>query len=341
MITKQMYIAMKKYDLIYVYQLQKYIINCSEAKIVLMDKILCNLKLYYNNCTNIQLLIKNINKLDVLQSLFITQSPLYSSFIEQIKQNLIYISIKPIWTSKIIKSLANFTGTIKLDFLCNNDKYVNNRSFLTKAMIKKLGCYNYINKSISKWFYNNVYLNLSKIYSSQYVEYITKSKNNESKLNKQNSESLFILLNRIIINDLSWYKLNCFRKNYSSFAIANNEFIIISNRNKMINLLKIFSISLKHLLYRKTYKQFNKLNLFNNKNQLLNKIKSLYINYYFSIPSFISLNFIESCNEIVNYFTGLIIHKKLNVYYYLYKLQPINQLLNKFIYFCNIYALYQ
>nr|YP_010851204.1 hypothetical protein QQP87_pgt015 [Aphanocladia delicatula]WGH14118.1 hypothetical protein [Aphanocladia delicatula] len=342
MITRQIYIAMKKYELIYVYQLQKYLINCHESKIILINKILYNLKIYYNNSNEIKLLIKKINKLSLLYSLFIKTSLSYNSFLEQIKQSLIYISLKPVYVAKIAKSMEKFTNIIQNDHLLDNYKQTYSKFFLTKIVIKKLSCDNYINKSISKWLHNNICINLSKMYNLKYIKYIINSKISNLEFDKINLEYLYILFNKIVINDLLWYKFNLIRKNTYFFCVANKNFIImLNNDNTRDKFFTLFKIIFKRLFYRKTYKNFNKINIFNNKNKLLNYVKLLYIDYYSSFISFISLNFIENCNKMINYFIDILTKRQRNKYQYNYQLKLINQLLNRFVYFCNIYHAYQ
>nr|WGH12932.1 hypothetical protein [Echinothamnion sp.] len=342
MITKQIYIAMKKYELIYVYQLQKYLINCHESKIILINKLLYNLKIYYNNSTEVKLLIKKINKLDLLYLLLIKTSLSYNSFVEQIKQSLIYISLKPVCVAKITKSLEKFIDIKQFNYLLNSYKQIDNKYFLTKIVIKKLGCYNYTNKLISKWLHDNLCINLSKMYQLEDVKYIVNSKITKSKYKKINLEYLHTLFNKMVINDLSWYKFNLIRKNFYFLDATNQNFITVSNNyNKIDKLLVLFNIIFKRLFYRKTYKNFNKINIFNNKNKLLNYVKLLYVNYYSSFTSLISLTLTEKCNKMINYFIFILIKRQLSKYKYNYQLKLLNKLLNRFIFFCNVYQTYK
>nr|YP_010619450.1 hypothetical protein orf350 [Xiphosiphonia pinnulata]WAX03463.1 hypothetical protein orf350 [Xiphosiphonia pinnulata] len=344
MITKQIYMAMRKYDLTYVYKLQQYIINCNEIKIMLINKIFCDLILYYNNCRNIKLLIGQINKLDILSSLVIKKSQSYqvnNIIIEYIKQSLIYKSIEPTWTAKVSKKLIKFINNTQLKNSVSSYKKVNNKYFLTKIVINKLGSYNYINKSISIWLYKNVCLNLSKIHNLKYKEYISENKNSELKFITKTSECLYFLINNIIINDIHWYTFNYIRKKDKTCKIINDNRIIISyDVNK---LLKIFHTMFKELLYRKTYQGFVKINVFDN--NILNKVKFLYQYYYFCITSLISLSLIENCNKLINCFNYVLIKKQinqsLNKRKYIYSFRLINQQLNKSVYFCNIEYFYK
>nr|YP_010850610.1 hypothetical protein QQP84_pgt015 [Lophurella hookeriana]WGH13333.1 hypothetical protein [Lophurella hookeriana] len=336
MITKQIYKAMKKYDLIYVYKLQKYLINCNEGKVVLINKILSNLQLYYNNCINIKLLINNINKLDLLYSLFITTAQIDNSFFDQIKKNLIYISIKPTWTAKVAKHSTELIRIIPLNYLLNTHENINSNYFLSKIIIKKISCYNYTNKSINQWLNKNICLNL------EYIPYINKSIFNQSEFNTNVLECLYSLISKIMENDLFWYKFNYIRSSKNFFKIINNKIIIKLNHCKKQNTtISTFNLIFKQLLYRKTYKNINKINIFNNYKKILNNIKSLYKNHYFSSVTFISLDLIESCNKIINYFIYTLGKKQIINYDHAYKQKTINQLLNKFIYFCNVQYLYK
>nr|YP_010851401.1 hypothetical protein QQP88_pgt015 [Echinothamnion hookeri]WGH14322.1 hypothetical protein [Echinothamnion hookeri] len=330
MITKQIYIAMKKHDLIYVYKLQKYLINSNEAKVVLINRIFYNLQLYYNNCINIKSLIQDINKIDLFYSLFITRSHINSLFFEQIKQSLIYISIKPTLTAKIAKNLNQLISITPLNYLLNTHKNINSNYFLSKIIIKKISCYSYINKSISQWLNKNICLNLSTVYD---LKYINNNTIKQSESNTQASECLYILLSKVMVNDLFWYKFNCIR---------SNKIVIRSNSYKITDeTVNLFNIIVKQLLYTKTYKKFHKISFFNNNKKLLTNVKSLYINYYFSFVIFISLDLITSCNQIINYFIYTLGKKQIISYDHLYKLKKINQLLNKFVYFYNIRYFYE
>nr|YP_010619257.1 hypothetical protein orf353 [Amplisiphonia pacifica]WAX03270.1 hypothetical protein orf353 [Amplisiphonia pacifica] len=342
MITKQIYIAMKKYDLIYVYKLQKYIMNCNEIKVMLIKKIFCDLVIYYNNSSKIKLLIKQINKLDILNSLVVKRLQSYqvnNILIEYIKQHLIYKSIEPTWKAKISKKSIKFINNIQLKNIVSSYNKINNKYFLTKIVINKLSSYNYFNKSISIWLYQNVCINLSKIHNLKYKEYIVESRNNRLKFITKISGCLYFLVNNIIVNDLYWYKFNYIRKEDRFYKSINDTGIAIFQNSMIINkLLRTFNLMFKELLYRKTYKGFNKINLFDNKN--LNKINFLFKYYYSNIISFISLSLIESCNKLINYFSYVLIKKNINRNLskseYIYNLKLINQILNKYIYFCNI-----
>ena len=105
-IMKQIFIASKKNNLIYVYKLQNYLLNCNEIKVLLIDQILLKITLYYTSYKNIQLLVKSINKFRLLYTIF-TKIPKKSGtfyiIVEHIKQTLICLSIKPSWNARIPK----------------------------------------------------------------------------------------------------------------------------------------------------------------------------------------------------------------------------------------------
>nr|YP_010619839.1 hypothetical protein orf350 [Symphyocladia marchantioides]WAX03852.1 hypothetical protein orf350 [Symphyocladia marchantioides] len=339
MITRQIYIAMKKYDLTYVYQLQQYIINCNEIKIILINKVFCDLMLFNHNYSNMKYLIKQINKLDLLNSLVIKKSRSHevnNIIAEYIKQGLIYKSIKPTWTAKISKRLINLINNTQLKNNANAYYKANNKHFLTKIIIKKLSSYNYINKSISLWLYKNIYSNLSKIHNLKYKKYVIESNNNGLKSTIKTSRCLYFLINKVILNDTYWYIFNYIKKTNNIWKVTNNiEKVILHNTNKLI---KIFSMIFKSLLYRKTHQGFIKINIFDN--SMLSKTKFLYKYYYSYIISFISFNLIESCNKLMNCFNYALLKKQinhnLNKFEYFYSLKLINQTLNQHVYFCNV-----
>nr|YP_010851006.1 hypothetical protein QQP86_pgt015 [Aphanocladia stichidiosa]WGH13921.1 hypothetical protein [Aphanocladia stichidiosa] len=329
MITKQIYKAMKKYDLIYVYKLQKYLINCNETKVVLINKIFHSLQLYYNNCNNVKLLIKDINKLNLLHSLFITTPQIENSFFEEIKQNLIYISIKPTWTAKVAKYSTQLISIIQLNYLLNTHKSINSNYFLSKIIIKKISCSNYTSKSINQWLSRNIYLNLECINKSRYKQ-------------SKSSGCLYSLINKIMKNDLFWYKFKYIRNSTNFFTITSNKIIIKLNSCKKQNTtIDTFDLIFKQLLYRKTYRNFHKINIYNNYKKLLNNIKLLYKYYYYTSTRFISLDLIKNCNKIINYFIYTLGKKQIITYDDTYQLNRINQFLNQFIYFCNVQHLYK
>nr|YP_009397626.1 hypothetical protein [Dipterosiphonia australica]ARW66812.1 hypothetical protein [Dipterosiphonia australica] len=330
MIRKQIYSSAKKNNLFYVHKLQKYIIKCNEAKILSISKTFDNIYYCYNSSMIIKPLIRSINAIDLLKLFSLNILKCYKNYslvINEIKQNLLYISLEPICKAKTIKK----SETSHCEYLFSN---YSAKNCLNKNILKKLFCYNYINKSISKWLHDNVLLSLSKSYQVMYLNSLTKP-------HVKTSKDLFELLSQIISNDLNWYIFNYLKINIYHCKCLNK---ILQSRKKHFDitdkLTEIFDFSLHKLLYRKTYKNFKIINSFYTNKELMKKFIHLYLYYYHEVTTFFKIKLSQNCNKLTNSFFNIWFKKKFKNKQSMYKhniyFKQLNQILNNLVFLYNI-----
>nr|ARW60586.1 hypothetical protein [Polysiphonia sp.] len=340
MIIKHIYVNSKKNNMVYVYKLQRYLINCNEAKFFLIHKIFYNIRSYYTSCINVNAFLKQMNKYDLLKSLFVKcckNCKISQAIIEQIKQNLIRISTEPVWKTKLVQNFNEFSNKEILDTIIYESKNIQSECFLSNTIIRKINCYTYAKKSINSWIYSSACLSLFKPYNKTYqrcFDIYTLKK-------AQASKSLSYLLSNIMFNDVQWYIFSYIKNDSYSFNKDQSIVMDRSKRTKTINELLIpFKAETHKILYRKTSIGFNVMNTFNTDKQILDKINHILNNYYCNLINFIPCRFIENCNKVVNYYLYIWIKRKTNIKLkssnYIYNLKVINTKLNKLIYIYNI-----
>nr|YP_009392036.1 hypothetical protein [Periphykon beckeri]ARW60384.1 hypothetical protein [Periphykon beckeri] len=342
MITKQIYLASQKYNLAYVYKLQKYLINSIEVKLILINQAIHDIQIYYSRCVDIKFLIKNINKLHILKSLLI-QGYVSCNFsqiiIQQIKQSLICLSIKPTWKAKLSKNFIQYVSSTQSNQLLNTYYKKKNTYFLTKMITKKICYCNYICKSVIEWLCHNI------LFSLQNIRYDNYSVGNSNSFKVQISKPFFFVLSNVMLNDLHWHIfINIRKRNKDHYTNTDIKTTELYSKAMKDRLLKMFNLSLTHLLYRKSKKGFNKINIFNKSYKLIKKIESIYIYNYSSSYNFISTNFSENCNNNINSFIYIIKKKQANKIFdklqFFYYINNVNHFLNKFSCFCNVRNFY-
>nr|YP_009396790.1 hypothetical protein [Ophidocladus simpliciusculus]ARW65976.1 hypothetical protein [Ophidocladus simpliciusculus] len=342
MIQKQIYVATKKYDWKYVYKLQKYLINSNEAKILaIKNTIQCISQYYYHHEINTNI-FNDCKKFYIFKLLFYIhtiKNKTIKTILEKAKQYLIVTTITPICKAKLSKYvykyfLINTTRTNLFLQIRNNyiNKYSCKKNMIINFIISKLRSYNYVNKLIKNWLYQE---NFNEIYNHYDLNIIRYKEKNDIKLS---TKKFIRLLLQIIYIDFHWYLFNIIKDEYNFFKFISNQHIKqINNYN---NSLIIFNYLIEKMLYRKILYGYKKINLLLDKKQMLYRIKAVYQKYYINISSFIYLNHKLYCNNIINHFIYYWIKKQKNIQAYsLFKvsnLQGINKFLNISIYYSNI-----
>ena len=238
-IMKQIFIASKKNNLIYVYKLQNYLLNCNEIKVLLIDQILLKITLYYTSYKNIQLLVKSINKFRLLYTIF-TKIPKKSGtfyiIVEHIKQTLICLSIKPSWNARIPKCRYKLNQQSILNLSTNKKTFC--YKLLIVHIIKKLMSSNYLDNSISNWIYNKKYFHLCNLYNLNYKDFFKQNEINKSIISKLNSNSLSDLIDKVMLHDLYWYNFSYIKNNNLSNQLRNDYLL-----NETVDLIDIVKIN--------------------------------------------------------------------------------------------------
>nr|QCI04744.1 hypothetical protein [Bornetia secundiflora] len=193
----------KQYNKNNLYKLQKYLLNCNEAKILSVHKITEALSKYCNHYLyNKKIRINDKQKYLLLQLLLgdkIESSINIHVLLEQIKQYLVYLCIQPEWRAKLdfkyqhkvnlyrnsskdrddfISSLfvyhSSFYNRIVIEKKCDCICFFYNKYLTTNYVITKLQSFNYINKSIVYWLNNNYIVQYINSFQSCTYRYISK-----------------------------------------------------------------------------------------------------------------------------------------------------------------------
>nr|YP_010902458.1 hypothetical protein REP52_pgp124 [Hypnea nidifica]WCH54313.1 hypothetical protein [Hypnea nidifica] len=198
-----------------VHQLQDYIINSSDVKIFIIQKIINNLNNCCYQCNKKRYRVKDIEKFYIYKNLSTIQEYKKSINIvlEYIKQYLVYICIKPEWEAKF-EPIYKF----KLNIILNNFHSICNVNSYICIYINKHSKYlsiSYFNKRIQSLQSIKCYLNYWLNY--QIIERYQKTKNRYYNFYPSIFNCLKILIDYIKFNGIEWYLMY-----YSSFFEKNN-----------------------------------------------------------------------------------------------------------------------
>nr|YP_009396587.1 hypothetical protein [Vertebrata australis]ARW65773.1 hypothetical protein [Vertebrata australis] len=324
MLVKQIFIETKKHNLNKIYRLQNYLINSNELKIFELNKIISKIYFFYYKVEKKKCIVTSQIKLNLINNIFninIIKSEDYVLIKKQLKENLIFACIKPVYQARSTKFISKYENLNFLDHLINKHKkyYYSSNRFITK----KLTQYTYINKLIVNFLYQSSYLNINEIFYSNRQLYLFDTIKNTNFID---------LINQITFIDLVWYNFNQLKNEESLKTISN------VNLN---NLPISFITYLKFLFSIKKSRIFSYIFLKTNNNRLFRKLIHSSQNWYYAICSLVSINLINTCNLCINQILHLRIQKKKaskdSIHKAMYKM---NTMLNRFIYLCNVNKYY-
>nr|YP_009398236.1 hypothetical protein [Thaumatella adunca]ARW67422.1 hypothetical protein [Thaumatella adunca] len=348
LITKHIYIGSKKYDLNYVYKLQKYLINCNEAKILILNKILLKVYIYYKDYKKEKFLINKKEKFNLFILLFkhnLLSCKTSNLIIEQVKQNLIYLSIEPTWKARLTIRIDNYFSIYKIKFYSFTNKNKTNDNLFINIIIKKLISYNYANKAVNDWLYRITCFDLSRLYNLKYYKCINEEFDKLYQSQIKELYNLNILLSNLFIIDFYWYLFNYIKRSYKNINIFIDSInkLYYKHYDKLIY-YKLLKSLLIFFLYRHQFCGHKKINFFMNQHRILYKINCIYKEYYSYTKFFISLKLIKSCNKVVNYFIYIWLkkqrHNNLSLLAKNNNIRNINNITNKYAYICNLNKYY-
>lgn len=308
-LQKKIFQATKQYNFKKVYKIQKYLLNSNEAKLFSVESVLNQFDRYE---------IKDKDKFFIFKSLYSlnkNQNIEIHLFIEQIKQYLIYLCIKPEWQAKSIIYFNNSDLKQKNFFLSSVDQYIFNNNCnikytFSKHLINKIQSFPYINNTIRYWLNNNYCLNLLNtfniIYESKTLNFF-RYKNNIS-INQYFSNLLF----NINLIGLDWYLFYLSSSSYNCDTKNTFYNIIQSNINLYKYVLSIIKINLdnQYIFYK------------------LNKIIQ---RYFYKYLNSLSINYIEHIYRKINFLLYYWYKKKCKIILYRYE-KKNNYYLNIFLY---------
>lgn len=330
-IQKKIFQATKQYNLKKIYILQKYLLNSNEVKILSIENILNHSYFYCNIYGKKKYNITDEVKFNIFKYLFNIQTIKKTKFylmIEQIKQYIIYLCIKPEWDAKFTYYWNNY----QISNRYHSIKYILNNPFnlkyiFTKYLVNKMQALSYIHYSIKYWLNNNYCINLLKTFSL-----LHSNKNIIIYLNHQITIKLqffYNLIYDIYLIGIDWYifyeRIN-YLNNIKTYHINYSENLVEDFSKSLITTIK-FNLYKKNSLNKfKIYQLFNKYLLLN---QLDNIIK-IYLSYYLSYLTLRNIEVVYAkLNQLLYYW-----FKKQNKAVFFKKNQIIrnNYYLNKYLY---------
>nr|ARW64956.1 hypothetical protein [Polysiphonia sertularioides] len=329
MLMKLIFTETKKHNLDYVYKLQNYLINCNEAKILVLSNLIPDT--YYKYYDNIKNKLNNTQKNDAS-----TRSGLYKIYEKvqkprlerkiikrHLEQNLVYLCIKPVWTARSIRYTNEI---IRQESVYNKQKkcsFFSADPYLKKKLMSYMRAYQQVGELLEDL------ISLS-CKSKYYIIYKKFSKNSKkTKLTwRESSEYLIVgLIYKILVNDLNWYLLNSSKKENSCKKLIKKGSQL--HHRKKIDILskKLLRTNDDRLIIRNErqleYYTFKWFRHFYSKNKSFKKIKdSIKLNLY--------------VNQILNSTFKKQSKSRIRKKDLLYKIKIRNSIINKLIYVNNL-----
>nr|YP_009398664.1 hypothetical protein [Kuetzingia canaliculata]ARW67850.1 hypothetical protein [Kuetzingia canaliculata] len=352
MVQKQINIATKQYNISYLHKLEKYFINSNEAKLIVISQTLSQ---YYNNFTNsrqYKYLINDNDKFNIFKRLFniiLDKNQAIFSVLKKIKQNLINICIQPTFKAKLNRCVSNYFNFYKKRYkkishyvINHNDlkKHNIHKNCLITLIVRKLNHYNYINKLITYWLYENLY-NYNNLDEKQIINY---NLSNFSLVHNENNLQNLIL--KVILIDTYWAFFHIIQVMNSFITIMTSQRQLL-NQDNFLSLTKtksllLLSVLLNFFLYARNKYNKLKLNIF--LSRIIRKIYLIFIIYFSKKKDFFSQSSINKSNMFINVFLYNIFRKqkKMKLYTFLKEnyFQTKNSFFHKYIYKCNINSYY-
>nr|ARW60183.1 hypothetical protein [Laurencieae sp.] len=351
MIQKQIYLATKRHKLYYVYQLQKYLINSNEAKIVSVKNIINDTIIHYNGSKSSEFVVDNSEEYvitKVLLKKYLSVNKNLDLVIDKIKQNLIYLSIEPIYRAKlkqnIFKYITNYNNY--QSFLVNNQYgYVKNfrlyKNSFIKIIISRLNFSNYISKLVISWLYSRNFVLFFSMYDLS-AQYYSKTNDNKLKNTLTSCNNLISLMLNTLVLDICWFLFRTQKKKYYTSNLYN--FLhqnVVNNQNFNVNkehcsISKVLKLFLRNIKYKK-YKNIYSLTY---QGKLINNLIIIYTKYYQEFNSFIYYQLVTYFNQFINVLLYTCQRKKIdkisNLIIQSSEIVKLNYFFNLCVYYYNI-----
>nr|YP_010937654.1 hypothetical protein RMF01_pgp116 [Palisada intermedia]WKW95645.1 hypothetical protein [Palisada intermedia] len=344
MLQKQIYIAAKKHNIYYVYELQKYLINSNEAKLILLKNIIDKTNIdymYYKNSYLFSGRSKIYQAVEVIFYNYLPFSKNLSTLNVEVKSKLLYLSILPVYKAKlqenIFKSLINDNyhkicsvyGVSNLFNKCNSIPF--NHNFI-QIIIDKLQS----SKSISKLIINLLYSGY--IYSSFTIHNVNLqqcliTKSNKIKNLFISSYSLIDLILNILFLDQSWFFFKTQLKKSNTKDLKRSIYkSMMSNAN---NMRLGISDQTNFFIYDKIYNKFRLIRILNYKNKFIDNLVKIYLKYCKESQEFLSFNLVKDFHKFINVLLYTY-QKRINNFNDIIKIINLNYYINLYINYCNI-----
>nr|ARW68281.1 hypothetical protein [Chondria sp. (in: red algae)] len=346
MLQKQIYNSTKKHKLKYVNDLQKYLINSSEAKILsiknTLDKILSSYikledsKFYIN-------IIRDLNIIKVLFNNHFLNYQIIKIIIEVVKQNLVYLLLEPFQEAKIKKDISKKLSIVGdytylfIDYLIDYFKYMQmNKDLLIDTIILKLQVPQYIAKLIRNWLCSGYIVVNIKLFNLDTSNSINKNNSSCNHIYKLiNEMALANAISNTLCLDVIWFVFILFIEinHITTFIkIFNNKYkISITNTN-----FRDYHISVQACICNIKLNQYTKISLFKYPSTIINNICDIYYQYCNNHRAFISLYLISNYNKYCNIFMYNLQRKRHFKDIVIKQLKMLNYNINLYIHRHNI-----
>lgn len=344
MVQKQIYIAAKKHNIYYVYELQKYLINSNEAKLILIKDIIDRTNIHYMYSKNSYICsgrIRIYKAVEVVFYKYLLFSTNLSTLNVEIKKKLLYLSILPVYKAKlkreISKSLVNDNyhkvcsvhGVSNMFNKCNNIPFHNN---FIQIIMNKLQS----SKPMSRLIINLLYSGY--IYSSFTISNINFQQCLISKPNKVknlfiSSYSLIDLILNILFLDKSWFffKAQLKKSNTKNLKMSVYKSIISHENDIRLGI----SDQIIFFIYDKIHNKFRLIKILNYRNKFTDNLVKIYLTYCKESQKFLSFNLVKNCHKFINVLLYTY-QKRVNNFNDIKKIINTNYSVNLYINYYNI-----
>lgn len=339
MIAKHIYCSSKKNDTMHVSYLQHYLINCIEAKVFFINKILCYCLSVCGNLSKTKIILNNINNLNLLNYFtyfHYTRCKLRLFIVEHALRYIMSITVRPVWKARLS---INFTTFMRKKNLVLENK--SSKHLLTQIFVKKFCCSTYLKYLIFYLFLNNKSVKRDQ-YDTQILSDIVGSFQS-LKVIICDIESFDNLCTYLTLNDISW---SIFHGVKNKKYLQNLNYKSLKHIDYSIALLncRIFRFLTRQILYRISFNGLKKINSFSISYQTVSNINLLYCSYYSSVPTLTTVALQQNYNLLINLYLKTWMKKnrdnKFMVIKHFEYLKQTNKLLNKLNYVLNLTNIY-
>nr|YP_010951514.1 Group II intron reverse transcriptase maturase protein [Laurencia catarinensis]WMP12453.1 Group II intron reverse transcriptase maturase protein [Laurencia catarinensis] len=344
MIQRQIYIASKKHDIYYVYELQKYLINSNEAKLILIKNTLDRVKAYYLYSRDSYLFYDKHIIYKAVEIIFYKYLILNTNLLilnTEVKNKLLYLSILPVYQAKLKKDISqsliksndykiySIYGLSNLSNSCNNILFNNN---FIRVIINKLQLSRSMNRSIINYFYSG-YTYSSFSISDISLQQCLISKPNKIKNLFVSSYNLTDLILNILSLDKSWFFFKTQLKKYNTQNLQRsiNKSILSNINNISSEITKQISFS----IYDKIHDKFRLIRIFNYRNKFVYYLIRIYLRYCKESNIFFFFSLIKDCHKFINVLLYAY-QKKINNLNEIRRIVNLNYYVNLYINYYNI-----
>nr|YP_010951947.1 Group II intron reverse transcriptase maturase protein [Laurencia obtusa]WMP12886.1 Group II intron reverse transcriptase maturase protein [Laurencia obtusa] len=344
MVQKQIYISAKKHNIYYVYELQKYLINSNEAKLIIIKDIIDRTDIshiYSKNSYLFRVRSQIYKAVEVAFYKYLLFSTNLSTLNVEVKNKLLYLSISPVYKAKLkgrlFKSLVDdncyksysIHGVSDMFNRCNNIPF--NDNFI-QIIVNKLQS----SKTISRLIINLLYSGyIDSLFTTSNINFqqCLISKPNKVKNLFISSYSLIDLISNILFLDKSWFffKTQLKKNNTKNFKRSVYKSIISHENDIRLGI----SDKINFFIYDKIHHKFRLIKRLNYRNKFTDNLLKIYLTYCKESQKFLSFKLVKKCHKFINILLYTY-QKRTNNFNDIKKFINTNYLVNLYLNYYNI-----